>query len=123
MNSCPPGFSCNNDKDPSEPQLLYRVHNANPMNKGSALLTESQKLSPDFPGYTLPQPGLSLIPLGYVFPNVDSDGDGLPDGMERMYGLNRFSPDSDCDGISDGVEFPIGAVQPFGLDPLSGGCK
>lgn len=56
--------------------------------------------------------------LGYVFPNVDSDSDGLPDGMERMYGMNRYSNNSDGDAFLDGQEFPISTLQPNSLDPL-----
>lgn len=119
MNACPSGFSCDDLGDPSEPQILYRLYN--PAEGRSALLTESQISTLSFPGYTLPQPGLNLTQLGYVFPNEDTDGDGLPDGMERMYGLDWFSQDSDCDGLLDGDEFPVAGVQQVGLDPLFGG--
>lgn len=82
----------------------------------SALIMQSQLAS--VPGYTLPEPGMTTELIGYVFPNVDSDGDGLPDGMERMYGLNQFNPDSDHDGCPDGIEFPVAGVQQPGKDPL-----
>lgn len=87
----------------------------------SALLLESQLSLSEFATYTLPQPGLSVTHIGYAFPNFDSDADGLPDGVERLYGLNRFSVDGDCDGFGDGVEFPIAGIQAAGNDPLSGG--
>lgn len=45
---------------------------------------------------------------------ADSDGDGLNDGLEALYGLNARSSDTDADGIPDGVEVR------FGWDPLSG---
>ena len=45
----------------------------------------------------------------------DSDGDGLPDGFERMYGLNPTDPtdagyyvDTDQDGVPDSVEISLG---------------
>lgn len=54
-------------------------------------------------------------------PNIDTDGDTLPDGFERLLGLNPNNVDSDCDGISDGVEYPVTSLQPLGADPLLGG--
>ena len=82
---------------------------------------------PELAGLTLPEPRMTTELIGYVFPNVDSDGDGLPDGLERMYGLLRFNPDSDGDGCPDGVEFPIAGVQQPGKDPnnpiLGGICQ
>ncbi len=47
-----------------------------------------------------------------------NDGDFLPDGMERMLGMNSLSPDSDCDGKSDEAELPLTQLQPAGHDPL-----
>jgi hypothetical protein len=35
---------------------------------------------------------------------VDSDGDGLPDELEKKLGSDPANPDTDGDGISDGVE-------------------
>jgi len=35
---------------------------------------------------------------------IDSDGDGLPDGLETALGLNPLSVDSDGNGIVDGAE-------------------
>jgi len=35
---------------------------------------------------------------------TDSDGDGVPDDVELVLGLNPDNPDSDGDGISDGLE-------------------
>jgi nickel/cobalt transporter (NicO) family protein len=42
----------------------------------------------------------------------DTDGDGLNDSFEKLYGLNPLAPDSDFDGYSDSEEFN------FGWDPL-----
>ncbi len=66
--------------------------------------------------------------LGYVYPNVDSDGDDLIDGFELLLGTDPASPDTDCDGVSDGAEVhgydlsdPDPAVHGYG-DPLDGPC-
>lgn len=119
MDACPPGFSCNNVLDPTEPQKLYRKYNAT--TKTFALVLQSQLADAAFSDYTSPAPSLSVSDMGYVFPNVDSDGDSLIDGFERLYELNWNSPDSDCDGIEDGVEYPLADVQIVGNDPLLGG--
>jgi len=50
--------------------------------------------------------------------NQDSDGDGLTDDMESMYGTDVNNPDTDGDGFSDGDEIN------GGYDPLvPGGAK
>ncbi len=54
--------------------------------------------------------------LGYVFPNVDTDSDGLIDGQERILGTLINNPDSDGDGLTDAFEYPPAGV-PFS-DPL-----
>lgn len=45
-------------------------------------------------------------------PGLDSDGDGLCDGTERIRNTDPFSPDTDLDGITDRVELD------FGYNPL-----
>ena len=39
---------------------------------------------------------------------VDSDGDGLPDTLERQIGTDPFEPDTDGDGLHDGWEHSHG---------------
>jgi len=57
--------------------------------------------------------------LGYVFPNVDSDSDGIIDGMELILGTNPNNLDSDGDCIGDGVEYSLtGIPQSDPTDPL-----
>lgn len=118
LSACPPGFDCSGT-DPSAPQMLYRRYSAD--DHMMALVLETQQSFPfgtyedDFLGDP-PTSG----PLGYVFPNIDTDGDTLPDGFERLLGLNRLAADSDCDGLPDGYEYPVSSLQPLGADPLLG---
>ena len=42
-------------------------------------------------------------PAGAAF---DSDGDGLSDAFERLYGLNPHNPDTNTDGVLDPAEDP-----------------
>ena len=50
--------------------------------------------------------------------NEDTDGDGLPDGMERVLGMDWNDADSDDDGKSDHQEYPFAGVPPS--DPCAG---
>ena len=72
------------------------------------------------------QPFLNDV-IGYAYPNVDSDGDGLIDAFERMIGTREDVADTDCDGFSDGDEVlfydkshPDPARHGYG-NPLAGG--
>lgn len=67
-------------------------------------------------GYTQVVNGRSS--LGWVYRNVDGDGDGLIDGFEDLIGTDPVVVDSDGDGHSDGVEV---LTYPYG-DPLGGLC-
>lgn len=68
-------------------------------------------------GYTSIFPAGSDPVMGYAYPNVDSDNDGLVDGMERIIGTALNDPDSDNDGVLDGVEFPQAGISTS--DPCS----
>lgn len=77
-------------------------------------------LAPDKRTVTWAAPNAS----GFFRVGVDTDGDGLSDGMEAFQGTNPNSPDSDGDGYSDLIEVanstdpksaasrPLRAVQP-----------
>jgi hypothetical protein len=41
-------------------------------------------------------------------PEVDSDGDGMPDWVEFAYGTNPHDPDTDKDGTTDNEELSLG---------------
>jgi len=70
-------------------------------------------------GY-LSQPGLDDW-IGYVYPNLDTDGDTLIDGFEAVIGTDPNAPDSDCDGVSDGEEVLRYGSNGYG-DPLGTSC-
>jgi serine protease len=124
--TCPEGFYCNNTRDYSDLQALYRRWSAT--DQKSALILESQLSLPQFATYTTDH--FSNNPsstgfLGYVILNIDSDGDALPDGFERLLGLNWMSTDTDGDGMSDLVEYPLAGIQAAGRDPYgnAGACQ
>ena len=125
LENCPDGYQCNNFNDPTQPQKLHRIYSTCDGSR-SALILASQLASGNWPAYTgtcgIAQPAWTITDIGYAFPNVDSDGDTVPDGSERLYGMNPNSVDSDCDGISDGMEFPVFGVQNVGSDPKDGVC-
>ena len=41
---------------------------------------------------------------GTPAPGADADGDGVPESLEALYGLNPANSDTDGDGFSDGEE-------------------
>lgn len=51
----------------------------------------------------------SRIVEGTPIAGTDSDGDGVPDALERQLGTDLNSPDTDADGYSDGLELISGS--------------
>ncbi len=96
---------------------LYRRLNKNL--DDYAIFPESELSQMQNAGYTSP-----LLPddwIGYVYPNVDSDGDGVIDGFEQLIGTNPHLKDSDCDGVNDGQELLNYGLTGYG-DPNLGPC-
>ncbi|MDE7157344.1 MAG: VWA domain-containing protein [Lachnospiraceae bacterium] len=54
---------------------------------------------------------------------VDSDGDGLPDYYEAIYGLNKYNADSDNDGLTDSQEIYFTKTNPLKYDSVTEGIS
>ena len=66
------------------------------------------------------------IPIEFGFeydPELDSDGDGLPDYIERSLELDRFNPDTDGDGLPDGYEYYYLGTDPAKVDSDDNGIS
>lgn len=108
-------------KPPPGTQALYRHYNA--ATDDWILVLESERgleeAGGPLAGYSAPPAGTyGEALLGFVYPNVDTDGDGLVDGFELTVGTDPDFADSDCDQLSDRDEFPLDAL-PIS-DPVSG---
>ena len=126
--NCPNGVTCYNkfDNNINDLQCISLKYSFN--ENSFALIMESETNKPMFNSYgnyyknKLGQLKTitSLIPnascLGYVFPNVDSDNDGVIDGMELVLKTDPYNPDTDNDNKLDGEEYPLAGI-PF-RDPL-----
>lgn len=84
-----------------------------------ATFLESERSVFEAAGYVAAYPQSGKL-MGYAYPALDSDGDGLIDGFESIVGTDPWNADSDADGISDGVEFPM--VQLPQSDPCHRGA-
>lgn len=54
---------------------------------------------------------------------IDSDGDGLTDHQESLYGTDPFNPDTDGDGLSDYEEVKIYQTDPLNSDTNNDGIS
>jgi len=93
---------------------LYRLYNPNL--DDWAIFPESELAQKQAAGYQ--HSACCNDVIGYVYPNLDTDGDGLIDGFELLIGTNPRVADSDCDGVGDGIEV---LTYPYD-DPLGAGC-
>ncbi len=98
--ACSPVSSCT-------PQGATRLYRDESDGMNHKLVTVSGNINP--------APANSVF-LGFVYLNVDADGDGLINGQEIILGTDIFKADSDGDDIPDGVEYPAAGV-PYS-DPL-----
>lgn len=83
-----------------------------------AVFLESERSGFESDGYTALFPSSSGSQLGFAYPVLDSDSDGLPDGAERVLGTSHLLADSDGDSLSDSSEYPFAGVPVS--DPCSG---
>lgn len=104
---------------PPGAQRLYRA--CNTAATDCATFLESEGAAFAAAGYTAPFPpiGGTKTLLGYAYPAMDTDADGLPDGFEYVVGTSPTHADSDGDGLVDAYELPMVGV-PLG-DPCAGG--
>ncbi len=110
---CTPEPSC----IPSDTERLFRLYNGTL--DDYALVPESEEAAFRNNGYISPS-GLN-DQIGYVYPNVDGDSDGVIDGFELLVGTDPGRDDSDCDGLSDREEILVYDSDGYG-DPLDGVC-
>lgn len=101
---CSPEPSC----IPQGAERLYRACKTS--DDDCALFLQRERNSKRSQGYTATYPAGTNQHIGYAYPNVDSDGDGLVDGFEYIIKTRPNIADSDGDGLSDGVEFPQAGV-------------
>jgi serine protease len=80
-------------------RLFRRYH---PQRDDFAIFPEPELTQMVAQGYTSNGGGAEV--LGYVYPNIDTEGDGVIDGFEGLIGSDPSRIDSDCDGLSDGAE-------------------
>ena len=83
-----------------------------------AIFLESERVNFELNGYTAAFPPGTAKRIGYAYPAIDTDHDGLPDGFEHVVGTSPTRSNSDNDGWPDAVEFPLAGVP--GNDPCGG---
>ena len=97
---------------PAGAVTIHRVYN--PIRDDWAIVPNSELAS--LSEYAATSPYAEI--LGYAYPNVDSDGDGLINAMETIAGTDPSLADSDGDGRTDGAEL-LGLDGGELSDPLS----
>jgi len=102
INAVPPVGSFN-----EADSVLFSV-----MNSASISTTQNRRTQSPESG----QASLSAVRDAIGGALLDSDGDGIPDDLERLLGTDPFNADTDGDGYPDGLEVALGSDP---LDPNS----
>lgn len=131
--TCPTGVDCyETSGNPNDAQCLKVRYSV--QDNSFALMMASEVNKPMFQSYGTDYPNIygQMTPisslnnlenaecLGYVFPNVDTDNDGVIDGMELVLGTDKDNPDTDGDCLNDGTEYPLAGIpvsDPLIFDP------
>jgi len=111
---CTPEPSC----IPPGAQKFYRE--CKTADDDCATFLESERALFEADGYLSAYPAGASKVMGYAYPAIDTDGDGLIDGFEYVIGTRPDLADSDGDGLSDSVEFPMASTAIS--DPCSANC-
>ena len=104
---------------PPGAQRFYRACNMSASDCATFLESESAAFAAAGYTTTFPPAGGAKTLLGYAYPALDTDHDGLADGFEYVVGTSPTRADSDADGLSDALELPM-VGTPFS-DPCFGG--
>jgi serine protease len=109
---------CANEPACIPPGAQHIRRQCNLVEDDCAVFLEPELAAYQAAGYTAAYPAGSDPVMGYAYPNVDTDGDGLVDGLEIVAGINPNDADSDDDGLPDGQEYPAAGVSQS--DPCQG---
>lgn len=97
--TCSPEPSC----IPTGATTIWRAYHSS--RDDHAIFPQSRYSSMVSAGYSN-----SITKLGYAYPNVDSDSDGLIDGLEYVIGTDPGDSDTDNDGDDDEEEYPLAGL-------------
>ncbi len=105
---CSEGATSEKCKPPGT-QEFYRACKAS--GEDCATFLEGKRSTFEANGYLYAYPAGSDKLLGYAYPAVDSDSDGLVDGFELVIGTDPNDSDTDDDLRLDGREFPMDGIS------------
>ena len=111
-----PGTPANTDGDSAPDYLDLDSDNdclPDAMEPGAARITRAVNPNANCSGAT---PVCDTTRGVCVSSTADTDGDGLPDDIERMIGTNPMNPDTDGDGLRDGDEIGMDVTRPRDAD-------
>ena len=93
------------------------------ISKKNFLTTKSIKECEEIPLEQYRKVCKKICSTGKKIYELDSDNDGIDDGVELFLFLNPFNPDTDNDGLSDGEEISVYRTNPVEKDTDNDGLS